>query len=110
VEDLAVHGSAVDCLPVIKVERHGGCSSWLEAEVNIENAEKATEEQARGDKENAGEGDLRDNESSAEAGRSLAAGGAGSRILERVLQVAAGGTETGNDAEEESGDDGDEAR
>ena len=49
---------------------------WLEAEVDVEDAEEAAQEQAGADEEDAGEGDLRDDESGAEAGRSLAAGGA----------------------------------
>ena len=109
VEDLAVEGSdfgcGVDAAGV--VEEDGGGAGGLEAEVDVEHAEEAAQEQAGGDEENAGESDLRDDEGGAEAGCSLAAGGAGRRILERVLQVAAGDAQAGNDAEEQSGADGD---
>jgi hypothetical protein len=110
VEDLAVEGGdfgcGVDAAGV--VEEDGGGAGGLEAQVDVEDAEEAAQKQAGGDEKDAGEGDLRDDEGGAEASRSTAAGGADSRILECVLQVAARDAQAGNDAEEESGGNGDE--
>ena len=110
VENLAVErgdfGCGVDAAGV--VEGDGGGAGGLEAKVDVEDAEEAAQEQTRGDEEHAGEGDLRDDEGSAEAGCSLASGSAGSRIFECILQIAAGDAQAGYDAEEESGGDGDQ--
>ena len=70
VEDLAVDGSALGCAPIVEVEPHGGGVGGFEAQVDVEDAEKAAQEQAGADEEDAGEGDLRDDEGGAEASRS----------------------------------------
>ena len=72
------------------VEEDGGGAGWLEAEVDVEDAEEAAQEQAGADEEDAGEGDFGDDEGGAEALVFAAVAGAGAGILERVLQIAAG--------------------
>ena len=108
-EDLAVEGGDFGSVSSRSgvVECDGGGAGGLEAEVDVEDAEEAAQEQARADEEDAGEGDLRDDEGSAEAavrGRRWCCG----RIFERVLDVAAGDIQAGDEAEEDAGGDGDE--
>jgi hypothetical protein len=78
VNDLAVvggdFGCGVDAAGVVKED--GGGAEGLEAEVDVEDAEEATQEQAGADEKDTSEGDLRDDQCTAEASRSLAAGGA----------------------------------
>ncbi len=71
VDDLAVEGGVFggggSTETAWDVEEHGGGAGGLEAEIDVEDAEEAAEEQAGADEEDAGEGDLGDDEGGAEA-------------------------------------------
>ena len=94
---------------VVEVDFDGGGVGGLEAEVDVEDAQEAAQEQAGADEQDAGECDFGDDERGAEAVVPPAVAGAvTSAVLERFLQVAAGHAQAGNEAEEDGGTDGDD--
>jgi GNAT superfamily N-acetyltransferase len=80
----------------------------LESEIDVEDFEEAAQQQAGADEQHAGESDFGDDEDGAEALMLAALAGAGAGVLERLLQVAGGHAEAGDEAEEDGGEDGDE--
>ena len=66
-----------------QVDLHGGGVAGLKAEVDIEDAKEAAQQQAGADEEDAGQGDLRDDQGGAEALMAAACGHACRVVFDR---------------------------
>ena len=95
---------------VVVVDLDGGGVFGLEAEIDIEDMEEAAQQQARADQQHAGESNLGDDENGADALVLAALARAEAGVLERLLQIAGGHAQAGDESEEDGGRDGDEDR
>ena len=86
----------------------GGGAFGLEAKIDVEDFEKAAQEQAGADQQHAGEGYFSDDEDGADAFVLAGLGRAGPESLSGFLEVAAGHAQSGYEAEEDRGRDGHE--
>jgi hypothetical protein len=92
----------------VKIHFYGGGAVGLEAEFNIEDLHEAAQQEPGGDKQDAGERDLGDDEHGAEALVLAALAGASAGVFENLQQVTAGDAQSGNQAEEHGREDCDQ--
>ena len=95
---------------VVVFHLHCGGALGLEAEIDIEDVEKAAQQQARADQQHTGQRDLGDNKDGADAVVLAALSRAEAGVFERLVQAAAGHAKSRNKSEEYGGGDGDEER
>src|ERR1035441_9741932 len=88
------------------VDAPGGCLLGLEAEVDIQDTEKAADEQARADEEDAGESDLGDDQDAADPSCAAALAASTAGVLEGFGLMGVGSLESGGEAEENAGGEG----
>ena len=101
---LASFGGSV----VVVVDLDGGGVFRLESQIDVEDLHEAAQQQARADEQHAGQSHFSDDEDGAEALMLAALAGAGAGVFERLLQIAAGHAQAGNEAEEDGSEDRDE--
>ena len=81
----------------------------MKAEIDIEDAKEAADEQARADDKHARERHFRNNQSAANPCVAVALAGAAIGVLESVVEIDAGDLEGGEKTEDDTGENGDEA-
>ena len=93
---------------VVVADGQGRCLARLKAEINVEDTEKTSEEQACTDEQDAGQRDFTDDEKRAESMKVLAFGGAAAGTGKASAQICGGDEKAGREAEEGCSDGGDE--